>query len=330
MRLGSQRAIRAVDDVSLLVHAGSVLALVGESGSGKSTLGRLLAQLYRPTSGEVLLKGQPARVSSTRALRRYVKSVQLILQDPYASLNPHHTVGYHIARPLRIHQSVTRDTPKREARAQAVELLESVDLIPGIRFYEKFPHELSGGQRQRVAIARALAAKPDVLIADEPVSMLDVSVRLGILDLLEHQRSKGAAIVYITHDLPSAYYFADKIAVMYAGELVEYGAADEVVTNPAHPYTQLLLAATPDPSRDRRSRTGARGEPPSLIDIPSGCRFHPRCPYVFDRCRKSAPDLTQVSPNHLSKCWLHTTDSRSQNSHRLRASQPVNRRKENL
>ena len=303
---GRQPGLRAVNDVSLALHAGSVLALVGESGSGKSTLARVLARLYAPTSGEVLVDGVLASPSSSgRAYRRYIKSVQLILQDPYGSLSPHHTVGYHLTRPLRIHGTIARRTSKAEARAAVMELLASVGLAPGAEFYAKYPHELSGGQRQRVSIARALAARPHVLIADEPVSMLDVSLRLGVLDLLEAQRAKGLSILYITHDLPSARYFADTIAVMYAGEIVEQGPADSVVEQAAHPYTRLLLAATPDRSRGRPEAFHASGEPPSLIDLPPGCPFHPRCSHARDICRTTSPPQAHITGGHWAKCWLY-------------------------
>jgi peptide/nickel transport system ATP-binding protein len=221
--LGQRRSVHAVRGVSLTLQEGSITALVGESGSGKSTLGRLFAGLYRPTQGEVRFDGSAVQVHSLRAFRRYARSVQLILQDPYASLNPHRTIGYHVTRPLRIHHRVPRNAPRAQVVAEACSLLEEVGLNPGENFYFKFPHELSGGQRQRASIARAMGAHPRVLIADEPVSMLDVSLRRGILEILRTLQQQGLTILYITHDLPSAAYFAETIAVMYAGEIVEQG-----------------------------------------------------------------------------------------------------------
>ena len=300
-----RRVVHAVRDINLTLPNRSATALVGESGSGKSTLGRLLAGLYRPTHGEIRLNGSAVDVRSLRAFRRYSKSVQLILQDPYASLNPHRTIGYHVTRPLRIHGYIRRGTPRSRVIAEGCRLLEEVGLTPGESFYFKYPHELSGGQRQRASIARALGARPGILIADEPVSMLDVSLRRGILELLRDLQRKGMTILYITHDLPSAVYFTETIVVMYTGEIVEQGPARVVVDTPAHPYTRLLLEATPDPSAVQSTRTiSARGEPPSLIDLPSGCPFHPRCPYVMEKCRAIPPQLQPIELEHSVSCWL--------------------------
>jgi peptide/nickel transport system ATP-binding protein len=221
--------------------------LVGESGSGKSTVARMLAGLEAPTSGRVLLHGQEVRAARGRALRRYTKQVQLIFQDPFSSLNPVHTVRYTLRRSLAIHQPNLRGD---EAERALRELLDRVRLTPADRFLRAFPHELSGGQRQRVAIARALGAEPQVLLADEPVSMLDVSLRIGVLDLLRDLRdTMGIAILYITHDIASARYFADRIMVMHRGEVVETGDSETVTQNPQHPYTQLLVESAPDPER---------------------------------------------------------------------------------
>jgi peptide/nickel transport system ATP-binding protein len=306
--LGRRRFVHAVRGVSLTLREGSITALVGESGSGKSTLGRLFAGLYRPTQGEVLFGGSAVRVHSLRTFRRYARSVQLILQDPYASLNPHRTIGYHVTRPLRIHKRVARNASRAQVIAEACTLLEQVGLNPGENFYYKFPHELSGGQRQRASIARAMGAHPRVLIGDEPVSMLDVSLRRGILEIFRRLQQQGLTILYITHDLPSAAYFAETIAVMYAGEVVEQGPARTIVDHPAHPYTQLLLSATPDPFAAQpgaaAARFDSRGEPPSLISPPSGCTFHPRCPHAFDTCSARPPALRPVGLKHQASCWL--------------------------
>ena len=240
--------VHAVDDVSLRLRRGTVTAVVGESGSGKSTIARLLAQLYPATSGELLLDGRPTRAGRGRAFRAYCRHVQMIFQDPFGSLNPVHTVRYHLTRALRIHGHAGRN--RAELEQALTDLLGRVHLTPAARYLDVFPHELSGGQRQRVAIARAMAADPRVLLADEPVSMLDVSIRLGILNLLRDLKERlQLAILYITHDIASARYFADETMVMYAGRIVEGGDSETVTQRPAHPYTQLLIASAPDPDR---------------------------------------------------------------------------------
>ncbi len=289
-------ALRAVEDVTLNLADGSVTAVVGESGSGKSTLARMLARLITPTSGDVLLRGEPIPTG-----RDYSRHVQLVLQDPFSSLNPVHSVRYHLARPLLIHRMAERGPQLDNAIG---ELLRKVALDDSV--VDKYPHELSGGQRQRVAIARALAVRPQVLIADEPVSMLDVSIRLGVLNLLADLRdTEGLAILYVTHDIASARYLADTIAVMYAGRVVESGPAAEVTDHPAHPYTKLLLQAAPDPDRERPPDMAGRGGPPSLVRPPAGCRFHPRCPHAMDVCRTTVPLAQRVAAGHVSACWLH-------------------------
>jgi peptide/nickel transport system ATP-binding protein len=301
--------VHAVDDVSLALAQARVTALVGESGSGKSTLARLLARLLRPTSGQLLLEGRPVRASG-RGRLEYARQVQMVLQDPFSSLNPVHEVRYHLARPLRVHGLQTAGASLDEAIAS---LLERVALAPAGQFIRKYPHELSGGQRQRVAIARALAVRPRVLLADEPVSMLDVSIRLGILNLLRDlSEQEQLAVLYITHDIASARYLADTVAVMYAGQVVESGPAQTVTDEPAHPYTQLLLSAAPDPDRaaDRGSgpALAGRGAPPSLVAPPSGCRFHPRCPHAMAICADTPPPGFEVAAGHVSACWLHASD----------------------
>ena len=292
-----KRLVRAVDDVSLTLRRGRVTAMVGESGSGKSTVARLLAQLYPRTAGTVRLHGKPVSVKGGRRFRAYCARVQLVFQDPFASLNPAHTVRYHLTRALRIHgRPVDLD-----------ELLTRVALTPPSSYVDKFPHELSGGQRQRVAIARALAAGPGALLADEPVSMLDVSIRLGVLNLLRDLRDRlDLAILYITHDIASARSFADEVLVMYAGRVVEGGDGETVTQHAAHPYTRLLIESAPDPDRLTRAAEVVVGEPPSLIDPPAGCRFHPRCPHAMDRCRTDVPPRFEVGdrPDHWAACWL--------------------------
>ncbi|WP_329123338.1 ABC transporter ATP-binding protein [Streptomyces sp. NBC_01465] len=307
----TRRSVHAVDDVSLQLRRGTVTALVGESGSGKSTVARLLAQLYPLTEGEIRLEGTAVKAGRGRSFRRYVRQVQLIFQDPFASLNPVHTVRYHLTRALKIHGRAGEGEAELEKNLAA--LLERVQLTPPQRFLDKFPHELSGGQRQRVAIARALGADPKVLLADEPVSMLDVSIRLGVLNLLKDLKDRlRLAILYITHDIASARYFADTTLVMYAGRIVEGGDSETVTQHPAHPYTQLLIASAPDPDRvvaeEEQEETGS-GEPPSLIAPPGGCRFHPRCPKAMERCSTELPPRFDLADGQWAACWLYENDA---------------------
>ena len=302
---GRHPVVYAVEQVSLSLPADAITAVVGESGSGKSTLARMLARLITPTTGQILLDGQPVPTSS-RGRRAYTRDVQMVLQDPFSSLNPVHDVHYHLSRPLIVHGTARRGRALDEAVA---DLLARVSLTPPELFMRKYPHELSGGQRQRVAIARALAARPRVLLADEPVSMLDVSIRLGILNLLADLRRAGhLAILYITHDIASARYLADSIMVMYAGQRVESGPAATVTDQPAHPYTRLLLSAAPDPDRAEPPVLADRGSPPSLVNPPGGCRFHPRCSHAMAVCAERVPPDFEVSTGHVSACWLQATD----------------------
>ena len=299
------RVVHALEDVTLTLHPGRIVAVVGESGSGKSTLARVLAMAQKPTAGAVRLSGQEVRLRSRRARREYAGRVQLVLQDPFSSLNPLHRVRYLLARPLMLHAGV-RDKAELDRRIRA--LLERVALTPAERFIDAYPHELSGGQRQRVAIARALAVHPDVILGDELVSMLDVSMRLEILNLLSVLRDEERlAMLYITHDIAAARYFTDEIAVMYAGEIVEYGPSEPVTQDPAHPYTKLLISSSPDPGREP-APDGADdeefGEPPDLIEPPAGCRFHPRCPFAMAHCRVSAPPRVDAGGGRWARCWL--------------------------
>jgi len=312
-RLGRGQTLHAVRDVSFNLYRGGVVALVGESGSGKSTAAKLLAGQERLTSGVIRLDGQPVEVSGRRAFRQYKSQVQYVFQDPFASLNPVHTVRYHLERPVKLHQRAA------DVSQEAVALLEQVRLTPAQQFLPKYPHELSGGQRQRVSFARALAAHPGVLLADEPVSMLDVSIRLEILSLLDDLRRRfRLAMLYITHDIASARYFADEVLVMYAGQIVERGPAEQLTQYPAHPYTQLLVASSPDPDnlgstlrrgpgRDRSQQPqGAPRGPASAASNGTavvGCPFSPRCPFADDLCRRENPALAQVSATRAAACW---------------------------
>ncbi|NMO51270.1 ABC transporter ATP-binding protein [Actinoplanes sp. TBRC 11911] len=301
-------AVHAVDDVHLTLRRGRVVALVGESGSGKSTVARLLAQLYPRTGGDIRLHGASTSVNGGRGFRAYAARVQMIFQDPFASLNPVHTIRYHLTRALKIHHNTGDDL-----EAALHELLGRVSLTPPERYLDKFPHELSGGQRQRVAIARALGARPEALLADEPVSMLDVSIRLGVLNLLRDLKERlNLAILYITHDIASARYFADETLVMYAGRMVEGGDSETVTQTPAHPYTRLLIDSAPDPDRltgnaGELATDRGNGEPPSLIEPPTGCRFHPRCPMAMARCTTDLPVRIEIGdrPGHWAACWLY-------------------------
>ncbi len=308
----TSRAVHAVDDVDLTLRRGHVTALVGESGSGKSTVARLLAQLYPRTGGDIRLHGRSVTVRGGRKFRAYCRRVQMIFQDPFASLNPTHTIRYHLTRALRVHGRAGDNDAERKAALH--DLLKRVQLTPPERYLPKFPHELSGGQRQRVAIARALAADPEALLADEPVSMLDVSIRLGVLNLLRDLKDRlHLAILYITHDIASARYFADDTLVMYAGRMVEGGDSETVTQRPAHPYTRLLIDSAPDPDRITGGAAGsaaaddAGGEPPSLILPPAGCRFHPRCPHAMPRCSSDLPPRFQIgdADGHWAACWLY-------------------------
>ncbi|GAA3440379.1 ABC transporter ATP-binding protein [Kutzneria kofuensis] len=303
LKRGGGRVVHAVDNVSLKLYAGRITALVGESGSGKSTLARLLAQLYPVTSGEIRLHGRPVQATRGKAFREHVSRVQLILQDPFASFNPVASIASTLRRAVSIHHAGKAND---EQLAVIDDLLTQTNLVPPRQFTQKFPHELSGGQLQRVSIARALAASPDVFLADEPVSSLDVSIRLGILNLLRRlTEDRDVAMLYVTHDIASARYFAADTAVMYAGEIVETGPSETVTQQAAHPYTQLLISSAPDPSRRETKRVKDIGQPPSLISPPSGCRFHPRCPFALARCEQEKPPTFELADGHTARCWLY-------------------------
>jgi peptide/nickel transport system ATP-binding protein len=295
-----KRTVRAVDDVSLHLDAGRVTAVVGESGSGKTVLARMLARIVSPTSGELLLEGTTIRARSPRTLA-YASDVQMVLQDPFASINPVHRIRHSLERPLLIHY-----TPKNEVDDRARAVLSRVSLEPPERYLDRYPHELSGGQLQRVSIARALCVNPKVLLADEPISMLDVSVRLGVLNLLRGLcDNERMAILYITHDIASARYIADETIVMYAGQVVERSGGTRLIDEPQHPYTQLLIASVPDPNNPLLRTPEVEDHNSQGLFSDVGCRFAPRCPHAMDKCREVTPPIFTLSDDHSSRCWLH-------------------------
>jgi len=302
--LFGKKQLHAVTDVSFTLDRGEVVALVGESGSGKSTTARLIVRLYEPTSGEIIFDGKDIlKTEPRKASLSFRGRVQMIFQDPFGSLSPNHSIGFQLERPIRIHK---RARGEAAVRAKVYELLETAGLNPPEEMARKYPFELSGGQRQRVAIARALAVEPEIILADEPVSMLDVSIRMGVLNLMHRlKEERGIGFLYITHDLASARYLADRTLVMYAGHVVEAGESVDLMDNPQHPYTQLLLSAVPNPRAGLRTReVQARGEIPSLINPPPGCPFAPRCPRVMPQCRHTMPEVAQVGPDHWLRCHL--------------------------
>jgi peptide/nickel transport system ATP-binding protein len=301
----SRRTLHAVDDVNLSIDRQEIVALVGESGSGKSTIARLLARVYQPTSGEIRYQDRP--LSSMRTRRQtlaYRGDVPMVFQDPFSSLNPAYRVAHGIMRGLKLHR---RDLNRAQRREEAVRVVTAVGLAPSV--LERYPHELSGGQRQRVGFAQALAFRPKLIIADEPVSMLDVSIRIGLLNLMTALREQeGVSILYITHDIASARYVSDRLLVMYAGHIVESGAVEDVLARPKHPYTQLLLSAVPDPRAPLSTDSGDQGEPPRVIDPTPGCRFRWRCPLAIDECERVTPELRLLAPGHSAACHVATPE----------------------
>jgi peptide/nickel transport system ATP-binding protein len=298
----ARRTLHAVDDVNFSIGRREIVALAGESGSGKSTIARLLARVYKPTAGEISYEGKPlSRLRSRRDRLRYSGQVPMVFQDPFSSLNPVFRVSHGVMRSLRLHRPELSQSQRRD---EAARVFEVVGL--GAEMLQRFAYELSGGQRQRVGFAQALVTRPKLILADEPVSMLDVSIRIGLLNLMTKLRDEeDVSILYITHDIASARYVADRLIVMYAGQIAETGPIEDVLASPKHPYTQLLLSAVPDP----RAPLGVaaetdRGEPPKVIDPSPGCRFRWRCPLAIDTCSRVTPVLAELAPGHQAACHV--------------------------
>ena len=293
--------IKAVDDISFFVRRGETLGIVGESGCGKTTTGRCILQLYRPTAGQIIFQGQDLSRLSSKQMRAMRRELQVIFQDPYSSLNPRMTAGNIIGEPLRVHKLVSSDA---EYRDRVAELLLAVGLNPYMA--DRFPHEFSGGQRQRIGVARALSVGPKFIVADEPVSALDVSIQAQIINLLESlQEQYDLTYLFIAHDLSVVRHISDRVGVMYLGHIVELAERNEIYINPVHPYTQALLSAVPipDPIADaQRERILLTGEVPSPLNPPSGCVFHPRCPIAKEECSRVVPELREVQPGHWAAC----------------------------
>lgn len=304
----SRKILHAVDDADLVINRQEIVALAGESGSGKSTIARLLARVYKPTAGEIFYQG---RALSTMKRRRdrlaYCSDVPMVFQDPFSSLNPAYRVAHGIMRGLKLHR---KELNRRQRFEEAERVVDAVGLTPASEILRRYPHELSGGQRQRIGFAQALAYQPKLILADEPVSMLDVSIRLGLLNVMADLRvNEGVSFLYITHDLASARYIADRLVVMYAGHVVESGPTESVLQNPKHPYTQLLLSAVPDP----RAPLGVdaetdMGEPPKVIDPTPGCRFRWRCPFAIEECHRVTPRLRLLGSSHEVACHVAQPD----------------------
>jgi peptide/nickel transport system ATP-binding protein len=305
----SRNMLHAVDDVSIAIDRQEIVALAGESGSGKSTIARLLAGVYKPTSGEIYYQGRAlSNMRSRRDQLAYRGDVPMVFQDPFSSLNPAFRVSHGILRSLTLHRS---DLTRKQRYAEAERVVEAVGLAPAGDIMHRYPYELSGGQRQRIGFAQALAHKPKLILADEPVSMLDVSIRIGLLNLMAELRgTAGVSFLYITHDIASARYVADRLVIMYAGHIVESGPTEAVLANPKHPYTDLLLGAVPDPRAPLNVGVeGDTGEPPKVVNPTPGCRFRWRCPLVIDDCHHVTPTLRRLGDGHDAACHVAQPDT---------------------
>ncbi|MBR7827172.1 ABC transporter ATP-binding protein [Actinospica sp. MGRD01-02] len=303
-KLFSHRLLHAVDDVNLTINEREIVALVGESGSGKSTMARLLAQVYKPTAGQITFQGKDlAQLRGRKQHLQYRSDVPMVFQDPFASLNPVYKVSHGIKRGLKLHRP---ELSAQERHQELLRVVAAVGLNPPEEIIERYPYELSGGQRQRIGFAQALAYRPKLILADEPVSMLDVSIRIGLLNVMAKLRDEeGVSILYITHDIASARYVSDRVMVMYGGHVVESGPTESLLADPQHPYTQLLLSAVPDPRAPLEVTTeAAKAEPPAVIDPKPGCRFRARCPLAVDVCAHVTPVLRPVVPEHAAACHV--------------------------
>lgn len=295
------RRVKAVDGVSFSIKKGETFSIVGESGCGKSTTGMSLIQLIRPTSGEVIFKGEKINSKRKKQIQKARRNIQIIFQDPYSSLNPKKTIKKIVAEPLIVNKIATG----QELEDRVIELLEMVGL--GAHHLDRYPHEFSGGQRQRIGIARALALNPEIIICDEPVSALDVSVQSQVLNLMQELQEKlGLTYIFISHDLSVVGHISDHVAVMYLGKIIEMGTREEIYQNPKHPYTKSLMSSIPlpDPKAKKKERIVLEGDVPNPENPPEGCYFHPRCPFKVDKCKEVYPDFFNVSPNHATACHL--------------------------
>jgi peptide/nickel transport system ATP-binding protein len=317
-RLGgllSRRTLHAVDDLDIIINEREIVALVGESGSGKTTVARLLAMIYPPTRGDIFYRGRSVhKLRSRKDVLWYRGEVPMVFQDPYSAMNPVFRVSHGVMRNLKLHR---RELSAAQRIEEAERVFDIVGLNPAGDMLRKFPYEMSGGQRQRVGFAQALAVRPKLILADEPVSMLDVSIRAGILNMMAKLRAEEeCSILYITHDIASARYVADRIVVMYAGHAVEQGPTEVVLSRPKHPYTQLLLSAVPDPREKAVAVSADSGEPPRVIDPGEGCRFRQRCPYAIDKCAEITPLPRSMGPAHDAACHVAIADA---NDHEVAA-----------
>jgi peptide/nickel transport system ATP-binding protein len=317
----SRKSLHAVDDADITIYPKEIVALVGESGSGKSTIARLLARVYKPTRGEILYAGTSIAAMRTRKQSMaYRGHVPMVFQDPFSSLNPAYKVSHGIIRGLKLHRP---DVSANQRRAEAERVVEAVGLTPAADVLDRYPHELSGGQRQRIGFAQALAYRPKLILADEPVSMLDVSIRIGLLNVMAKLRAdEDVSFLYITHDIASARYVSDRVMVMYAGHIVERGRTEDVLQRAKHPYTQLLLSAVPDPRAPLAVDAETdKGEPPRVIDPGEGCRFRWRCPLRIDECNTVTPLLRVLGDGHEAACHVAVADSSSEPADSAVASQ---------